>query len=70
MCMIMCYYYPYHYTSNPTASTISAQYSWTMCVLLLGNVDPSKLERLDKLCDLMGRELMIIRFSVNDTNLP
>ena len=35
--------------------------------LLLGDVHLSELERLDKPCLTVGRELVIIRFTVNDT---
>ena len=36
--------------------------------LLLGDVHLSELERLDKPCATVGRELAIIRFAVNDTS--
>ena len=36
--------------------------------LLLGDVHLSELERLDKPCATVGRELVIIRFAVNDTS--
>ena len=36
--------------------------------LLLGDDHLSELERLDKPCATVGRELAIIRFAVNDTS--
>ena len=53
--------------SEQSAATTLAHYSWTMGVLL--NVVLLLLERLYKLCVIMGRVFTIIRSSVNDTSL-
>ena len=49
-----------------SAATISAQYFWAMG-LLLDDVYPSELERLDKSCATVGPELTIIKFSGIDS---
>ena len=60
-------YYPVLWRVPQVLLDISAHYPWAMG-MLLGNVHPSELERLDKPCVRAGIELATIRSSVDNSD--